>query len=143
MSVFDASYRCQDPPVILGPERFPCFPLYSPILHEPLESLCICNLVDYTLDNGLGAVINPGPSAASWVIRSAGMLPHRMFLAFEVSEEQKQRSPLEEVVVKKNQGVMLGEPSEAFLPPEARAEIKRGFAERYGINDLSFFERYR
>ncbi|TFH33962.1 MAG: hypothetical protein E4G99_10455 [Anaerolineales bacterium] len=138
-SVIDASFRCQEPQVILGPDSFPYFSLYSPIPHEPFESFCICNLMEYLLSNGLGVVINPGIDGAEWVFSYGDILTHRMFGVFAVDQTSAKKQPFEEVKIEKQEQVLIGQPSEEFLPASAREAIKRHFLARYGKEDLGVF----
>lgn len=49
-----ASFRCGNPQVFLGPDKFPYFALHLPEANTSFESFCISNLKDdYLLKEGI------------------------------------------------------------------------------------------
>jgi hypothetical protein len=138
-SVIDASFRTQEPQIFPGPDGFPYFALYSPEPHEPFESFCICNLIDWCLENGIGIVINPGPTGADWVFSYGDILTHKMFGVFTVDIGESNLEPFEKVVMQQEEQVIVGQPSEEFLPQAVKEAIKRFFSQAYGKEDLGVF----
>jgi hypothetical protein len=138
-TVIDASFRTQEPQLIPGPDGFPYFALYSPVPHEPFESFCICNLIDWCLESGAGIAINHGPSGVDWVFSYGDILAHHMFGVFTVESGESRQEPYEKVVVQQAEQVMTGQPSEDFLPQVVRDAIKRFFSQTYGKDDLGVF----
>jgi len=142
-NVIDASFRCQEPQIIPGPDGFPYFALYSPEPYEPFDSFCICNLIDWCLKSGIGIVINPGPTGADWVFSYGDILTHQMFGVFVVEREESKHEPFEEVTLQKMEQILIGQPSDTFLPQAAREAIKRFFSQTYGKEDLGVFLMHR
>jgi hypothetical protein len=142
-NVIDASFRCQEPQIIPGPDGFSYFALYSPEPHKPFDSFCICNLIDYVLESGVGIVINPESGGAGWVFSFGDILTQQMFGVFAVEEEQTRSQPFEQVTLKKMEQVLIGQPADSFLPNAAKEAMKRYFSERYGKDDLGVFLMHR
>lgn len=138
-TAIDASFRCQGPQVIQGPDGFPYTALYSPVPHEPFESYCICNLIEFLLDNGFGVVINPGPTGADWVFSYGDILTYQMFGKFELEVIPLEKTPFEEIKIEKKEEVLIGQPSEEFLPVVARKAIQRHFEDVYSREGMGVF----
>ena len=120
-NVFDASFACGDPQVFHGPDGFPYFKLFTPEPNKAFDSFCICNLLEYATENGLGIAINPRSDSVGWVFSYGDLLCHRLYGAFEVG--QVQRGHTQTTIVKETQ-VLVGAPSETILPAYTRRCLK-------------------
>lgn len=119
-NVVDASYACGDPQVSYGPDGFPYFTLRTPQPNTPFDSYCVCNLIDYATDNGVGIVINPAENKADWVFSAGDLLCYRLFQKFQLPIE-----PQDQWMPKPDEEVLIGQPEEEVLPAATRAILKR------------------
>jgi hypothetical protein len=130
--VFDASFACGNPQVFHGPDGFPYFQLFTPEPYKAFDSFCICNLLEYVTENGLGIAFNPRPDGVDWVFSYGDLLCHRLYGAFQVGEIQRQPT---HTVIQKDTQVLVGAPSEAILPAYTRRILKSFITHR--TNDPS------
>ncbi|HEX4351167.1 MAG TPA: hypothetical protein VH251_12305 [Verrucomicrobiae bacterium] len=120
-NVFDASFACGNPQVFHGPDGFPYFQLFTPEPYKAFDSFCVCNLLEYVTENGLGIAFNPRADGADWVFSYGDLLCHRLFGAFEVGQIQRDHT---QTVIEKPTQVLVSAPSEAILPACARRCLK-------------------
>ena len=142
-NVIDASFQMKEPPVIQGPDGFPYLALHSPDPYKGFEAFCICNLIEYVNTDGFGIVINPGLKDPGWVFTYGELLTYRMFGVFEVKTGKEQRQSFEKHALEREEQVLIGQPSEEFLPGVARVAIKRFLKEGFGVSDLGVFLMFR
>ncbi len=118
-----ASFRCGNPQVFPGPDKFPYFALHLPEENVAFESFCISNLKDdYLLKEGIGVVINPSEKGADWVFTYGDLVNFHLRNEFYSNEFDVEIEY--EVKLKNEEKVLIAQPSEKFLPNETRKIIK-------------------
>lgn len=122
-NVQTASYACGNPQIFKGPDGFPYFVLRTPEPNQPFESFCIRNMKDdFLLDKGFGVAINPKENSVDWVFSYGDIvnlhLNKEFFTKVDTPEIQNEET------IEKDEKVLLAQPSESFLPSQARKMIK-------------------
>lgn len=141
-AVATASFRCTEPQVAEGPDGFPYFGLLSPEPFVGFESFCISNLLETLTENGLGVAINPEPGgSADWVFSYGDVLTLRLFQSLDVSGAGTPTPPSAETI-EGGAAVLIGQPSETFLPGYCRRAIDR-FLKSRGVVDPKVFVMHR
>jgi len=133
-AIIDSSFACRDPQVFSGPDGFPYFALMTPQPETSFESYCVCNLVEAATDQGFGIAINPTENGADWVFTYGDLVTLRMFNSFEVPVEKRLNSHQTEILEHDEQ-VLIGAPSEEFLPGYVRATLRRFLVDGVGLQD--------
>lgn len=118
-----ASFACGDPQIFTGPDGFPYFILRTPEPNKPFESFCINNMKgDFLLDQGLGVAINPKESSVDWVFSYGDIV--NLHLNKEFFSKTDTVEIQNEETLTKEEEVLLAQPSETFLPHQARNNLK-------------------
>lgn len=132
--VAEASFACGNPQVIQGPDGFPYFQLETPKPNKPFQCYVISHMIpDFILERGIGVVINAHKIQPDWVF-SYGSLVNFATRGEFYTKVQDLQLPKEEIIQQDEQ-VLIGQPSEEFLPPAARAILRR-FIEQQGISNV-------
>lgn len=130
-SVQTASYACGNPQVFEGPDGFPYFILRTPEPNKPFESFCIKNMKDdFLLEKGFGVVINPKENSVDWVFSYGDIVNLHLNKEFFTKTDTVEIK--NEETIKKNEQVLITQPSELFLPTQARQALK-AFLQSIGI----------
>jgi hypothetical protein len=130
-NVQTASYACGNPQIFTGPDGFPYFILRTPEPSKPFESFCIRNMKDdFLLDKGFGVAINPGENSVDWVFSYGDIV--NLHLNKEFFSKTDNIEIENEVTIKKEEKVLIAQPSESFLPRQARENLK-AFLQSIGI----------
>ena len=130
-NVQTASFACGNPQIFNGPDGFPYFVLKTPEPNKPFESFCISNMKDdFLLDKGFGVAINPGENSVDWVFSYGDIvnlhLNNELFTKTDTIEIQNEET------IKKDEKILLAQPSESFLPKQTRKAL-RSFLQSIGI----------
>lgn len=129
-----ASFACRDPQVLVGPDGFPYFALYSPEPGQAFESFCIRNLAsDFLMENGVGVAINPGPDGVDWVFSYGDIVNWELNGEF-YSPAPKAQDPADEEPA----SMLIAHPSETFLPLKTRHVLK-SFLKEHGVAHPKIF----
>ena len=129
-TVSDAALAMNDPQVVQGPDGFQYFVLGFPQPNVQFQGVSISVVLEHCLDHGLGIVLNPRQGAADWVFSFGNLWTKWSLNTFEPPiPESKQPDPGQE------RQIMIGSPSEDFLPPFARSAIRRYMEERVKIEE--------
>jgi len=132
--VADASFACANPQIIQGPDGFPYFQLEIPVPNKPFQCYVISHMIsDFILERGVGVVINAGKGQPDWVFSYGSLVNFASRGEFYTTGTSLQL-PKEETIAE-SEDVLIGQPSEAFLPAATRA-IMRQFIEQQGIRDV-------
>lgn len=130
-NVQTASYACGNPQIFTGPDGFPYFILRTPEPNKPFESFCIRNMKDdFLLDKGFGVAINPRENSVDWVFSYGDIV--NLHLNKEFFSKTDTVEIENEVTIKKDEKVLIAQPSESFLPGQARQCLK-AFLQSIGI----------
>ena len=130
-NVQSASYACGNPQTFTGPDGFPYFVLKTPEANQPFESFCIRNMKDdFLLDKGFGVAINPKENSVDWVFSYGDIV--NLHLYNELSTKTDTVEIENEVTIEKDEKVLIAQPSESFLPSQARQALKT-FLKSIGI----------
>jgi hypothetical protein len=135
-----ASFACDSPQILTGPDGFPYFILRTPEVGKPFESFCIRNMnEDFLLDKGWGVVFNPKEdNTADWVFTHGDLVNLKLNNEFYtvIDDSQKQNIEFKKTVgvTTKEEQVMLAQPSEEYLPKGTRAALRR-FLKSKGIKN--------
>ena len=130
-NVQTASFACGNPQIFNGPDGFPYFVLQTPEPNKPFESFCIRNMKDdFLLDKGFGVAINPKDNSVEWVFSYGDIvnlhLNKELFTKSDTIEIQNEET------LKKDEKVLLAQPSESFMPRQTRLALK-SFLQSIGI----------
>ncbi|GAA4805289.1 hypothetical protein GCM10023231_38080 [Olivibacter ginsenosidimutans] len=132
-NVSDASFACGEPQIIQGPDGFPYFQLQIPTPNKPFQCYVVRHIVsDFILNRGIGIVINAQKAQPDWVFTYGDLVNFAVRGEFYTTSSPVQL-PKEEVI-QRQEKVLMGQPSEAFLPGPARLIIRQ-FLEKQGIRD--------
>ena len=130
-NVQTASYACGNPQIFTGPDGFPYFILRTPEPNKPFESFCIRNMKDdFLLDKGFGVAINPRENSVDWVFSYGDIV--NLHLNKEFFSKTDTVEIENEVKIKKDERFLIAQPSESFLPGQARQCLK-AFLQSIGI----------
>ncbi len=130
-NVSTASFACDDPQVMTGPDGFPYFILRTPEPMKSFTSYCIQNMKDdFLLHNGWGIVLNPVGEKADWVFTYGDILNYHINNVFYTTIENSDLKGSAEVQI--NEEIFIAQPSEHYLPTGTRNLI-RGFMKKNGI----------
>ncbi len=132
-NVRNASFACGNPQILNGPDGFPYFILKNPEPYKPFESFCIENMKDdFLLNKGFGVVINPSDTSADWVFSYGDII--NLYINKQFYIKTNDVNIENEVTIKKDEKVLLAQPSETFLPSKARKNL-RVFLQSIGIKE--------
>ena len=131
-TVQTASYRCADPQIFKGPDGFPYFALLTPEPNKGFESFCIRNLTDYLLENGIGVALNPRDNGVDWVFSYGDIV--NLHLNNEFYSETNRPEIQNVETIKKEEKILIAQPSEKYFPKQARKNVKR-FLQQYGVTN--------
>jgi len=129
-NVAEASFRCRDPQLITGPDGFPYFALDLPEPYKEFQCFVVKHMIDdFILAKGCGIVFEAEPASAQWVFSYGDLLNFHLSGQF-YSEENASSTDEEEP----KGTVLLGQPSENFLPKAARAVLRSYLAAYQATN---------
>ena len=137
-NVAHASFTCATPHVLTGPDGFPYFILNTPEENKPFESFCINNMKDdFLLANGWGVVFNPrADNSADWVFTHGDIVSLHLDNQFDVATNPSDIENIEFTktvgVLKKEEKIMIAQPSADYLPFATRHALKL-FLQNKGI----------
>jgi hypothetical protein len=124
-AVPDATLRSFDPQVSRGPDTFPYFEMAIPD-PGPVTPFCITHVLDFLLDNGLGAVIFGGSDKSAgpeWVFTYGNLLSYSLYGDFEGEPAARQEGARAGKPAAGQTQALVAAPSEAYLPQRARKVI--------------------
>jgi len=120
-NVGDASFRCGDPQTILGPDSFPYFSLYLPEPYKEFQCYVLQHMKDdFLLEKGLGVVFNSNGGSADWVFTYGDIVNYFLNGKFYTPELNPPEAPEE----KSPMNILVGQPSETYLPKAVRNVLK-------------------
>jgi len=132
--VAEASFARGKPQIIQGPDGFSYFQLETPMPNKPFQCYVISHLIsDFILERGIGIVINAGAGQPDWVFSYGSLVNFASRGEFYTAGTSLQLPKVE--TIGENEAVLIGQPSEAFLPAAARG-ILRQFLEQQGVRDV-------
>ncbi len=141
INISEASLRCSDPQVIIGPDGFPYFQLFLPIPNQEFQCFVIKYMAnDFLIKKGLGVVINPNNGNPDWVFSYGDILNY--YLKGEFYSKINPDIPTKTETLEKEQKVLVGQPSETILPKSTRYHIKQLLI-KLGINNPKIFLMHR
>lgn len=133
-NIGQASFRCGDPQITTGPDGFLYFQLFLPEPNKSFQCYVIENMKDdFLLSSGFGIVINPAQNSADWVLTYGDILNYSLNKTFYTTTETTFSKSTNNEIVKEDEKVMIGQPSETILPKQTRHLISE-FLKLNGIN---------
>jgi hypothetical protein len=141
-TVVDASFRCETPQIFNGPDGFPYFSLLSPEPLKTFDSFCICNLVEPATEKGFGIAINRQADGVDWVFSYGDLLTLRLTGSLKSSSVLSPEPP-KTITIEKEETVLLGAPSESYLPSYARAVIRAFMQQSLCVKEPQVFLMHR
>jgi hypothetical protein len=139
-AVVDASFASPLDQVIRGPDGFPYFVLQTPPEGTEFSPFCISHVLTHCTDHGIGIVLNPGPQSADWVFTFGSLWALRAYGRFEGDPGDEQGDPLsKEEVLPVDRSVIVGSPSEEYLPGFARAALRGFLRQALGVKEPQVF----
>ncbi|MDR1888710.1 MAG: hypothetical protein LBQ81_04940 [Zoogloeaceae bacterium] len=128
-----ASFCCEAPQVIEGPDSFPYVRLTLPESNKPFTCYVIEHMIpQFILQKGLGIVINPDKERPDWVFSHGDLVNYHVYGAFDARDARFDAGIPEVLTLKEENRIQTGEPSLQLLPLETR-QVLRHFFERAGI----------
>ncbi len=151
-----ASFSCNDPQVILGPDGFPYFGLNLPTPHTEFECYSIAHLLEFLTTEGIGVVINPlAEGGPDWVFSYGDIWNYRETGEFIPKAPRYDNPQAENGVGPKedkdgsdveigdaaaaNAEILISYPSEQMLPTYVRQAISSGLVHNFKIKTPSAF----
>jgi hypothetical protein len=137
-NVASASFTCDYPQTLTGPDGFTYFILKTPETDRPFASFCIRNMrSDFLLERGWGVVFNPsGDNCTDWVFTYGSLLNHHLTGNFITPPDERDLRNVElngnTRHTKRAEQVVVAQPSETYLPAFARQAL-RSFLQNKGI----------
>ncbi|SHG19856.1 hypothetical protein [Dysgonomonas macrotermitis] len=123
-NVADASFKCNDPQVIAGPDGFPYFVLNMPESGKEFQCYVIKHMVpDFIMEHGLGIVFSPSKGQPDWVFTYGNLVNY--YLKGEFYTESKNWFVQTEETVKEDIKILVGQPSEYIIPTQTRKILKQ------------------
>ena len=134
-NIADASLVAGDPQVFNGPDGFPYFSLSLPTPGKPFQCYVIRHVIEHTLKNGVGIVIEPNEQEPMWVFSYGDIVGFQTQNNWEpLTYDHTIPTGNSQEVVEKEEKVLIGQPSEHLLPQVARDILKR-FLTAQGVKD--------
>ncbi|TKC59162.1 hypothetical protein FBD94_16655 [Pedobacter hiemivivus] len=125
-NIVHASFRCGDPQVITGPDGFPYFQLFMPRPKERFQCYVIDRMKDdFLLKSGYGVVINPNDGQPDWVLSYGDILNLHLTGSFYTTGPTLFSGAKEDETIRKDEKVLVGQPSEFVLPETARTILRQ------------------
>lgn len=144
-----ASLSLPDENVFVGPDGFPYLLLNIPEPGNQYHSYSLRTVLGHCLENGLGLVIARGDmSKPEWVFPFGMLWCFKEFGQLEVPAEEKIRGELldetpagrlSKEVVQESRQVMVGQPSQEYLPEYVRVSLRNFFAQRLNMPEIQAF----
>lgn len=130
----EASFRCGDPQVMTGPGGFPYFTLYIPEPGKPFECFVLSHMVDdFLFERGWGVVINLHDNQPDWLLRYGDVVNYKLTKAFYSLPQVPDLPPTG--VIESDEQVLVGQPSELFLPTPVRNAMRQ-YLEFHGHHNV-------
>jgi hypothetical protein len=125
----------RDPQVLIGPDGFPYFALYSDPGEGSGETQNIQGLLpNVLLRNGLGVAINPSPQGVDWVFYYGDLVSWSLYQSFYMPVPPRLGDSDDDDMG----SLLIDNPAENFLPLKAR-EVIRTFLKEKGIAHPAIF----
>ncbi|MEO7112421.1 MAG: hypothetical protein ABI183_18390 [Polyangiaceae bacterium] len=123
-AIVDASMASKSEQVVRGPDGFPYFVLVRPPVAESFTPFCVSHILGHCTSSGIGIVVEPTERAADWVFSYGDLFSLRAYGTFagDPVDREVETGPKTEVLEAERQ-IMIGSPSEEFLPTWARRVI--------------------
>ena len=149
-AAWNASIVLQKEPVFLGPDGMPYVRLELPPVGEPAETNCLSNLFVSMAEQGLGAAFfkaaSDPPEAAEYVMPTGVLESLRAYGTWDgdpddVAElatkppQHEAGSGIEKTEVETERQVMVGSPSEGYLPKHTAQLLYRHLTEGWKMED--------
>lgn len=148
-AAWNASLVLPTEPVFLGPDGMPYVRLELPPVGEAVETNCLSNLFVSMAEQGLGAAFfrnnTDPPEAAEYVVPTGVLESLRAYGTWDgdpddtaelASRPQKAgESGMEKTEVETERQVMVGSPSEAYLPKHTARLLHRHLTEGWKMED--------
>jgi hypothetical protein len=149
-AAWNASIVLPAEPVFLGPDGMPYVRLNLPPIGEPVETNCLSNLFVSIAEQGFGAAFfqaaGDPPEAAEYVMPTGVLESLRAFGtwdgdpddAAELAKQPQQHegtSGIEKTEVETERQVMVGSPSEAYLPKHTARLLYRHLTEGWKMEE--------
>lgn len=123
-NVQSASFASNTPQITIGPDGFPYFVLLIPQPGKPFESFCLQNMKDdFLLEKGLGVTINQDENSLEWVFSHGDIV--NLHLKKEFYSKSDNSIVENEEIIKKDEQILIAQPSETYLPLQTRIIIKK------------------
>ena len=133
-NIGSASFKCDNPQIIEGPDEMKYFQLLIPEPNKEFECFVIEHMIDdYLLKDGLGVIINANKSEPDWVLSYGDIVNYHINKEFLTTDSQFLESRKGDEILKTEQRVRVGQPSENILPLQTRKVI-REYLESFGIS---------
>lgn len=150
MAAWNASVVLPNEPVFIGPDGMPYVRLNLPPVGEAVETNCLSNLFVSMAEQGLGCAFfknsTDGPEAAEYVMPTGVVESLRAYGTWDgdpadVAElmakpqQHAGESGIEETPVQTERQVMVGPPSESYLPKHTARLLYRHLTEGWKMDD--------
>ncbi len=131
-AIVDASMATSLDQILRGPDCFSYFVLNMPPPRRDVEPFSLSHVLDSCLENSLGVVIEPEPGPPEWVFRFGQLWSKKEFGKFDLTLEPQPDSALPEMPAPERPShlegkpaVLVGQPSNIYLPEYARKAVKQ------------------
>jgi len=136
-NVADASFCCENPQVIQGPDGFPYVRLTMPEAGKSFTCYVIRHMIpQFLLEKGFGIAINPDKEQPDWIFSYGDLVNFHIHGAFDAKGfdfNPAEAKPGEEENIAVGTKITTGNPSEKIIPIPSRA-VLRAFFEAHGVS---------
>jgi hypothetical protein len=131
-----AIFTCADEKIITGPDGFRYFVLQTAGTNSPAENCCLHDVKAAVIEQGIGIIINDVGENTGWVFSHGDIvnlyLNNEFVLNAGIADVQHIDMTKKLQVIKKGEDVMIGQPSERYVPKSTRLALRK-FLKSKGI----------
>jgi hypothetical protein len=125
-NVVDAALEPLSEQAIKGPDGFPYIALRIPLAGQSVVAHSVASLVEHCTEHGFGIVIEPQRDPPGWVFRYGDLWSLRAYGTPDGDPSDEEPDELAGPVhIEAGRQLMIGAPSEEFLPVWARRTLHR------------------
>ena len=131
--VLDAALETMSDNVMLGPDSFPYVLLKMPAREKEFRPVSVRNFIDWAIEKGVGIVVSGEEGYPEWVFSFGNLWSYKVFGSFLPKNEHLKKEGKR--VLQQETEVLVGLPSEAYLPSYVRRAIKQFMKDVLSLQD--------
>jgi hypothetical protein len=137
-NIVEASFASPAQQIIRGPDGFPYFALELPPVGKAFTCFSIAHLLEQCTHSGYGIVIEPARQPPGWVFSYGELWSLRAYGQVTGDPDDEPSSePSGVETIEESRKLLVGTPSDSFLPPWARPVLRAFLEKGIGLADPS------